>query len=82
MPDDVRIDALIPAELDAKLDEIAKNRRRPKAALVREALAEFVLSDEEFIAAVEEGRAAARAADLIPHAQVVREIRAILPAKR
>jgi predicted transcriptional regulator len=49
---------------------------------VREALAEFVLSEEAFAAAVEEGLADVRAGRLVDHDEVMREIRQLLPKKR
>ena len=82
MPDDVVIDARIPAELDEALSRLASARRKSKSALVREALAEFVLSEEAFAAAVEEGLADARAGRLIDHNEVMREIRQLLHKKR
>jgi predicted transcriptional regulator len=82
MPDDVVIDARIPAELDEALSRLASARRKSKSALVREALAEFVLSEEAFAAAVEEGLADARAGRLVDHDEVMREIRELLHKKR
>jgi len=51
MPDDVAI--TIPAELDEALTALATARGKSKTALVRDALAEFVLSEQAFVAAVE-----------------------------
>ncbi len=82
MPDDVVIDARIPAELDEALSRLASAQRKSKSALVREALAEFVLSEEAFAAAVEEGLADARAGRLVDHDEVMREIRQLLHKKR
>ena len=74
MPDDVVIDARIPAELDEALSRLASARRKSKSVLVREALAEFVLTEEAFAAAIEEGRAAVDAGDLIDHDEVMRQV--------
>ena len=82
MPDDVVIDARIPAELDEALSRLASARRKSKSALVQEALAEFVLSEEAFAAAVEEGLADLRAGRLVDHEEVMREIRQLLDKKR
>jgi predicted transcriptional regulator len=82
MPDDVVIDARIPAELDEALSLLASARRKSKSALVREALAEFVLSEAAFAAAVEEGLADVRAGRLVDHEEVMREIRQLLEKKR
>ena len=56
MPNDVAIS--IPSELDEKLSRLASARGKSKSRLVCEALAEFVVSEEAFAAAVAEGRAA------------------------
>ncbi len=78
MAQDVALDARIPAELDEKLSRLASSRGKSKSTLVREALAEFVLSEEAFAAAVAEGRAAVDAGDVIDHDEVMREIDALL----
>ena len=82
MPNDVVLDARIPAELDEALSRLASARRKSKSALVQEALAEFVLSEEAFAAAVEEGLADLRAGRLVDHEEVMREIRQLLDKKR
>jgi predicted transcriptional regulator len=74
MPDDIRIEAVIPANLDEALDRLASTRGQSKAALVRDALAEFVLSEEAFVAAVEEGLADLDAGRIVSHENVMREI--------
>jgi predicted transcriptional regulator len=82
MPNDVVLDARIPAELDEALSRLASARRKSKSALVQEALAEFVLSEEAFAAAVEEGLGDLRAGRLVDHDEVMREIRQLLDKKR
>lgn len=88
MPDDIRIEASIPANLDEALDRLALSRGQSKPALVRDVLTEYVfgeeaaLSEEAFIAAVEEGLADVRAGNTVPHEQVMREIEEILARKR
>jgi predicted transcriptional regulator len=81
MPDDVAIEARIPTELNDALTRLAVARRKRKSTLVREALREYILSEEAFAAAVEEGRAAVRAGDIIDHAEVIRQIDALLARK-
>jgi predicted transcriptional regulator len=78
MANDVALEARISPELDAKLSRLASARGKTKSALVREALAEFVLSEEAFAAAVAEGRAAVDAGEVIDHDAVMREIDALL----
>ena len=82
MAQDVILDTQIPAELDEKLSRLATARGKSKSRLVREALAEFVLSEEAFTAAVAEGRAAVDAGDLIDHEEVMREIDLLLARKK
>ena len=82
MPEDVAIDTRIPVDVDDALARLAKMRGKSKSALVREALTEFVLSEEAFAAAIEEGRADARAGNLASHDEVVSEIQRFLATKR
>jgi predicted transcriptional regulator len=82
MPDDVAIEARIPSELNEALTRLASARGKRKSTLVREALAAYVQSEQDFEAAVEEGRADARAGRLLDHADVVHEIRQLLESKR
>lgn len=82
MPDDIAIEARIPQALDEALGRLALARRKSKSSLVREALDAFVRGEDEFAAAVEEGRAAARAGDVVDHDEVVSEIDALIAPKR
>ena len=82
MPNDIPIATQIPAELDEALARLASARGKSKATLICEALAEFVLSEEAFAAAVEEGLADADAGNVSPHDEVMREIRDLLASKR
>jgi predicted transcriptional regulator len=82
MPNDVAIKALISPELDQALTRLASTRRKRKGTLLREALAVYVKNEQEFEAAVDEGRADIRAGRLVDHADVVREIRQILASHR
>jgi predicted transcriptional regulator len=82
MPTDVAIEARIPADLNDALARLASARRKRKSTLVREALAAYVHSEQEFAAAVEEGRADVRAGRVVDHADVMREIRELLETKR
>ena len=81
MADDVAIEARVPPELDEALGRLALARGISKPELVKEALADFVLGEAAFAAAVEEGRAAARAGDLIDHDDVMCEIDELLLRK-
>ena len=78
MAEDVALDTRILAELDQKFTRLASERRKSKSKLVREAVAQFVLTEEAFAAAVAEGRAAVDAGDVIDHDEVMRQIDALL----
>ena len=82
MPDDIAIAAEIPIELDEAPSRLASSRGQSKSELVREALQFYVQSEEDFIIAVEEGLADIRAARLIDHKDVMREIQETFDAKR
>ena len=82
MPDDIAIETRIPQALDKALDRLALVRGKSKSSLIYEVLDAFVRGEEEFIAAVEEGRAAARAGELIDHDEVVGEIDELTAAGR
>jgi predicted transcriptional regulator len=85
MANDVAVSPMISAELDEALARLAEVRGIPKAALIVEALTEFVFyeeADAEFVAAVEEGLADARAGRTVPHEQVMRELDEFLARKR
>lgn len=74
MPNDVAIEARIPVELDEALARVASATGKSKSSLLCEALSVFVSNEEQFIIAVEEGRAAARSGRLMDHDEVVRDI--------
>jgi predicted transcriptional regulator len=85
MPNDVAVGPMISTELDEALARLAKARGIPKAALIAEALSEFVFAEEadaEFVAAVEEARADIRAGRFVSHDEVMQEMEARLARKR
>ena len=89
MPDDVAIEARVPAELHDTLVRLAASAGKSKSEIVREILTNYLLwesypalSDKEFAAKVEEGRAALRAGEVADHAEVIREIDELLSRKR
>ena len=85
MANDVAVSPMISAELDEALARLAEARGVPKAALIVEALSEFVFyeeADAEFAAAVGEARADIRAGRVVSHDEVVREMDELLARKR
>lgn len=82
MPNDVAVEARIPFELDEALARLASATGKSKSSLVCEALTTFISNEEQFIAAVEEGRAAARSGRLMDHDDVIRDIEDLIAPKR
>jgi predicted transcriptional regulator len=75
---DVVIETQITRELDDALARLAEARGKTKARLMQEALAEFVVSEEAFAAAVAEGRSAVDAGDVVDHDEVMGQMDALL----
>src|SRR5256885_250541 len=68
----VPVTVRIPDEVNDQLEKLAKATARSKSWLAAEAIGAYVASESSFIAAVEEGRKAARAGDVVPFADVRR----------
>ena len=71
MPKTVTLAARVDAELDAELSRIATASGRTKSWLVNEALRSFVANEQQFLAAVEEGKQALREGRMVDHATLV-----------
>jgi RHH-type transcriptional regulator, rel operon repressor / antitoxin RelB len=71
VPKTVTLAARVDADLDAELIRIAAASGRTKSWLVNEALRSFVASEQQFLAAVEEGKQALREGRTVDHATVV-----------
>jgi predicted transcriptional regulator len=63
--------ARIDAKLEAELDRLASAKGRSKSWLVNEALRSYVANEQQFAAAVEEGRRAVREGRIVDHQTVV-----------
>lgn len=70
MPSTVPVTVRIPAELNRKLERLAKATSRSKSWLAAEAIGTYVTSEGDFLAAIEEGRQAAQSGDVIPYEEV------------
>lgn len=68
---DVTISARVPAELEQQIDTVAQALRRSKSWIIEEAVRAYVLSELQFLEAVEAGIAAKEAGAVVPHAAVV-----------
>ncbi len=71
MAGSVTIAAQVTSELDAELDRLAKTLGRSKSWLINEALQSYVASEQQFLAAVDEGKLALRDGKTVDHAIVV-----------
>lgn len=59
------------SDLDDALSRLAATTGRSKSSLVHEALRSFVATEEQFLAAVEEGKQALKESQVVDHAAVV-----------
>jgi predicted transcriptional regulator len=81
MSKSVTLAARVDSDLDAKLGFLATATGRSKSALITEALRSYVANEEQFLAAVEEGKQALKDGRVIDHAVVVAAFnRIIAPA--
>jgi predicted transcriptional regulator/plasmid stabilization system protein ParE len=71
MPKSVTIAARVDADLDHELERLAEATGRSKSWLINEALRSYVANEQQFLAAVEEGKQALRAGQVVDHATVV-----------
>lgn len=71
MAKSVTIAARVDADLDAGLERLAAATGRSKSWLISEALRSYVASEQQFLAAVEEGKQALRNGKTLDHETVV-----------
>jgi RHH-type rel operon transcriptional repressor/antitoxin RelB len=71
VPKSVTIAARIDADLDSGLERLAEATGRSKSWLINEALRSYVANEQQFLAAVEEGKQALRDGKIVDHATVV-----------
>ena len=71
MAKSVTIAARVDADLDDGLERLAAATGRSKSWLISEALRSYVASEEQFLAAVEEGKQALRDGKTLDHQTVV-----------
>jgi RHH-type rel operon transcriptional repressor/antitoxin RelB len=71
MTKSVTIAARVDADLDSQLERLAAATGRSKSWLVSEALRSYVANEQQFLAAVEEGKQALRDGQTVDHETVV-----------
>ena len=80
MAKSVTIAARVDADLDNELDRLASATGRSKSWLVNEAQRSYVATEQQFLAAVEEGKQALRDGRTVDHQMVVAAFeRIVLP---
>jgi predicted transcriptional regulator len=68
----------LPDEVKDRLDRLAERTRRNRSLIAGEAIADYVRRELAIIDDIEEARAEVRAGRIVPHAQVMDEIRALI----
>ncbi|MGH6906217.1 MAG: type II toxin-antitoxin system RelB family antitoxin [Geminicoccaceae bacterium] len=68
----------LPAEVKDRLDRLAERTRRTKSFLAGEAIAGYVTHELAIIEGIHQGLDDMRAGRVIPHDQVMKEVRAII----
>ena len=71
MSKSVTIGARVDADLDIELERLASATGRSKSWLINEALRSYVANEQQFLAAIEEGKQALRDGKVVDHATVV-----------
>lgn len=71
MTKSVTIAARVDEDLDGELERLASATGRSKSWLITEALRSYVANEQQFLAAVEEGKQALRDDKVLDHATVV-----------
>lgn len=62
----------VPVQLESRLEALAQNTGRPADTLLCEAIERYADEEERFLAAVDEGIAAAERGELVENEQVLR----------
>lgn len=71
MAKSITIAARVDADLDGQLDRLAAATGRSKSWLISEALRSYLANEQQFLAAIEEGKQALREGKTLDHATVV-----------
>lgn len=81
MSKSVTIAARVDADLDGELERLAEAAGRSKSWLINEALRSYVATEQQFLAAVEEGKEALQSGRVLDHATVVAAFERIVSPK-
>ncbi len=78
----ITIAARVDRQLDAELERLAATTGRTKSRLITEALRSYVANEQQFLAAVEEGKEALREGKIVDHATVVAAFERLTKSRR
>ncbi len=81
MTKSVTIAARVDADLDSQVERLAAATGRSKSWLVNEALRSYIANEQQFLAAVEEGKQALRDGKTLDHETVVAAFKRIASPK-
>lgn len=82
MPEGSTLTIHLPTSTRDGLASLAERTQRSSDGLAAEAIADYVARELATIEAIERGRAQARAGQVIPHDEVMREVHAVIEAAR
>jgi len=74
----VTISARVPEDLSQQITTLAQALRRNRSWVIEEAIRGYIQSEQQFIAAVQEGILADDAGDVVPHDAVMAEAETLL----
>lgn len=72
----------IPVEMKEQLSALGKSSRRSNSFLAAEAVADYIAREKQIIAMIQEGLDDVGAGRVVPHEQVMREVRDIIKNAR
>lgn len=72
----------LPADLQAQLEAIGRETGRDPQAVAVDALTDYIEDQTAYLDAVKQGIADMEAGDVVPHAEVMRQLRAIVQTAR
>lgn len=74
----MRTKPCLPTDLDSELERLVSAAGRSKSWLINEALRSYVANEQQFLAAIEEGKQALRDGKVVNHATVVEALERIV----
>jgi predicted transcriptional regulator len=82
MSDSIMLSLRLPSELARRLETVAATTDRTRTYIATRAIEEYVESEEETLAKIREGLAAADAGETVSHAQALKYLKRLKTARR